>query len=70
MVCFVLVSVLASNLNMFTTHKPDIVQDREPDEDTPALSSSLIILNMDEMNTGHTILRLPSGCISSQEQNA
>lgn len=71
MVCFMLVSVLASNLNMFTTHRPDIIQDGELNEDIPAFSaSSLIILNMHEMNTGHIIHRLPSCCISSHEQNA
>lgn len=75
MVCFMLVNVLASNLNMFTTHRPDIIRDGELNEDIPAFSasisaSSLIILNMHEMNTGHIIHRLPSGCISSHEQNA
>lgn len=42
---------------MFTTHRPDIIRDKELNEDIPAFpasisASSLIILNMHEMNRG------------------
>lgn len=68
MVCFIQFRVLPSNLNMFTAHRPDIIQDRELNEDIPAFPASisasyLIILNLHEMNTGPIIHRLPSGCI-------
>lgn len=57
MVCLMQFSVLASNLNIFTTHRPDFIKGRELNEDIPAFpasvsASSLIILNMHEMNSG------------------
>lgn len=57
MICFMQFSVLTSNLNMFTTHRPNVIQDRELNEDIPAFpaiisASSIIIQNMHEMNKG------------------
>lgn len=57
MVRFIQFSALPSHLNMFTAHRPDIIQDRELNEDIPAFPASisasyLIILNLHEMNAG------------------